>query len=50
MNEKNKEIAEYLYDEIDDCDSCPLEKICDRHCEDMWRKFLESKDMVKEGD
>ena len=50
MNEKNSEIAEYLYNEIDNCDNCPLERICDRYCEDMWLKFLTSKDMVKEGD
>lgn len=47
MNEEQRnEIAEYLYNEIDDCDSCPLEKICDEHCKDMWAKFLASKNMV----
>lgn len=50
MKEKKSEIAEYLYNEIDDCNNCPLERICDRHCEDMWLKFLTSKDMVKEDD
>lgn len=44
--EQRNEIAEYLYNEIDDCDSCPLEKICDEHCKDMWAKFLASKNMV----
>lgn len=50
MKEKKSEIAEYLYNEIDDCNNCPLERICDTHCEDTWLKFLTSKDMVKEGD
>lgn len=42
-NEQKNDIAEYLYNEIDDCDDCPLEKICDRYCKDMWIEFLSRK-------
>lgn len=31
---------------VDDCDKCPLEKICDSACYIVWQKFMRSK--VKE--
>ena len=31
---------------VDDCDKCPLEKICDSACYIVWQEFFEKK--VKE--
>ncbi len=31
---------------IEDCDGCPLERICESNCDSVWQGFLDSK--VKE--
>lgn len=46
---RRKNIGLYLETAVDDCDDCPLERICNEaECNLMWEKFFKSK--VKERD
>lgn len=38
-----KKIAKHLEKNMESCEKCPLEKICDTYCVEMWKKFFEMK-------
>lgn len=44
-----KEISKYLDDVIERCGLCPLQDICDKNCEDMWKDVFKKKIRLTEA-